>query len=72
MGYHSIIRRATEEAPIQPDEALWLLSSESDAIEMLSGAYELRKKYYGKTVRIHVLNNAQNAVSYTHLTLPTN
>ena len=48
------------EMPIDSTDALQLLSSETDVIELLSTAYVLRKKYFNKAVRIHILNNTQN------------
>ena len=45
---------------VSKETALDLISNKTDAIELLSAAYVLRKKYYNKAVRIHILNNTQN------------
>ena len=57
MKYQDII---LSEQPINSTIALDLLSNDIDTIELLSCAYSLRKKYFKKSVRIHILNNTQN------------
>ena len=37
-----------------------LQSSEIEVLSLLNAAYEVRKKFVGKSVNIHILNNAQN------------
>ncbi len=37
-----------------------LTSPEIDVFPLLNAAYEIRKKYHGKVVSIHIINNAQN------------
>ena len=57
---NSIIKKIKTEASLSNEEALSLLSSDIDTIELLSAAYVPRKKYFEKDVRIHILNNSQN------------
>lgn len=42
------------------DEALQILHGETPLYRALAAAAELREKYFGKTVRIHILDNIQN------------
>ncbi len=37
-----------------------LISPEIDVFPLINAAYEIRKKFYGKVVSIHIINNAQN------------
>ncbi|MEK9726694.1 MAG: biotin synthase BioB [Candidatus Margulisiibacteriota bacterium] len=60
MNFKDISNRISTEQKITKNEALYLLSEKVDAIDLLSLAYPLRKKYYDKSVRIHILNNSQN------------
>jgi biotin synthase len=60
MNSTSILTTAINERLITKADAMSLLSDASDTIELLHAAYALRKKYYSKSVRIHILNNAQN------------
>lgn len=41
-------------------EALALLDPKVDLLKLVDAAYQLRKHYYDKKVRIHILNNAKN------------
>lgn len=55
-----ILEKIRFEKPLSKNDGRQLLSNETDMIELLSVTYSLRKKYYNKAVRIHVLNNSQN------------
>lgn len=52
--------KISSESLLNKTEALHLISEKIDTIELLSATYPLRKKYFGKAVRIHILNNSQN------------
>lgn len=56
----NVFNKILTEASINKNDALSLLSDSIDTIELLSVAYKLRKKYFDKAVRIHILNNSQN------------
>lgn len=45
---------------LSKEEALALLSPEVDLLPLVDAAYTLRKHYFDKKVRIHILNNAKN------------
>ena len=61
MGMSATLFSAIQaETPLSIDDAVTLLSDKVDTIELLHHAYALRKKYYGKAVRVHILNNTQN------------
>ena len=53
----NVFNKISTEASINKNDALGLLSDSIDTIELLSVAYKLRKKYFDKAVRIHILNN---------------
>jgi biotin synthase len=55
-----ILHQISNETPITREAATDILSHETDMISLLSAVYPLRKKYYNKQVRIHILNNSQN------------
>ncbi len=52
--------KITSELPLTRSDALTLINDTTDMIELLSLTYPLRKKYFQKAVRIHILNNSQN------------
>ena len=60
MNTSNLLLKIEQEQPVDKDTAIALLSDDIDTIDLLSTAYKLRKKYYSKSVRIHILNNSQN------------
>lgn len=45
------------------DECLSILNGPSpDLIHVLAAAFDVRQKYFGKTVKLHILDNAQNGL----------
>ena len=60
MNLNPIFQKIKEETLLTKNEALELLSDNTDVVELLSTTYPLRKKYFEKDVRIHILNNTQN------------
>ncbi len=60
MFSNELKTKILSESRLSKREALQLISEEIDTIELLSVTYPLRKKYFNKAVRIHILNNSQN------------
>ena len=60
MNSNKLFEKILAETPLTKAEAISLLSNETDMVELLSTTYTLRKKYFQKNVRIHILNNSQN------------
>ena len=49
------------ETPFPQDVAKQILEDKSiNILSILASAYELRKKHFGNTVQVHVINNTQN------------
>lgn len=45
------------------EESIWILTSpEVDLPQLVAAAYRIRKRYFGKEVTVHILNNAQNGL----------
>ncbi len=57
---NSIFGDILKEKNLTKSQALYLISDKIDMIESMSVSYKLRKKYFDKAVRIHILNNSQN------------
>ncbi|MDA1354129.1 MAG: biotin synthase BioB [bacterium] len=54
-------RNALEGKTLSSDDATRILTDTTlDVMDLIHAAYQVRKEYWGKEVRIHVLNNAQN------------
>jgi len=45
---------------LSKDEAVALFNPEIELLDLVNAAYKLRKTYFQKKVRIHILNNAKN------------
>jgi len=59
--YQNIIDAGSQKKAILPEMARdILLSSEVELLPLLQAAFEIRKKWVGKEVTIHIINNAQN------------
>lgn len=61
--YQDMIEAVKAKAALSFNMALRILDvSDLDTFEVLSAAYYFRKKYFGKTVTAHILNNVQNGL----------
>lgn len=59
--YHSLTDRSIAGEILEKDISDKILnSSEIELLPLLNAAYEIRKKYTGKEVAVHIINNAQN------------
>ncbi len=59
--YIQLTEKSISEEPFSKKVSLQILkSSKIEILPLLNAAYEVRKKYVGKSVTIHILNNAQN------------
>ncbi|MDP8212485.1 MAG: biotin synthase BioB [Candidatus Zapsychrus exili] len=57
---HLIEQRLLNEPLSRKDAHVILSSKEIELLPLLNTAYEVRKKYFGREVTIHVINNVQN------------
>ena len=61
--YARLARRALNGVPLGEEEALWILDDEDvQLLPLLQAAYEPRRKHFGNTVKVHILNNVQNGL----------
>ena len=60
MSFNNLFNKISSEKTLTKCDGIELLSNKIDVIELLSATYALRKKYFDKAVRIHILNNSQN------------
>jgi len=59
--YSHLTQKALSDESLTKDEAISILTSEKiDLLLLLSAAYEVRKKFFGKEITLHVINNVQN------------
>ena len=59
--YSQLLQKALSNEPLAQDEARCILTSEKiDLLLTLNVAYTVRKKYFGKEITLHVINNVQN------------
>lgn len=59
--YNNLITKAISGEILSPEICKDILVSENiEVLPLLNAAYEVRKKYCGKEVLIHIINNAQN------------
>ncbi|HEV7280885.1 MAG TPA: biotin synthase BioB [Pirellulaceae bacterium] len=55
--------RVLDGTPVTADEALSILEAPDDELlEILAGAYRLRRRYFGKTVQLYFLMNAKSGL----------
>ncbi len=63
MDWKSISARVSEGGKITPKEALSLLESpNSELLDILQASYQLRYKYFGNKVSLHLLRNVKSGV----------
>jgi biotin synthase len=61
MDWKLLSNRVLDGGSIQPEEALAILeSSDDELLEILQGAYRIRKKHFGNTVSLHLLRNVKS------------
>jgi len=59
--YTQLTNQAIQNISLSREDCqLILTSSEVELLPLLHAAYETRKKNFGKTVRVHIINNGQN------------
>jgi biotin synthase len=59
--YHRLTDKSLDGEILDRETCRQILSSpEIDVFPLLNAAYEIRKKFHGKVVSIHIINNAQN------------
>jgi len=59
--YNQLADTSISEKPFTEKTSLEILTSKDiEVLSLLNAAYEVRKKFAGKSVSIHILNNAQN------------
>jgi len=59
--YTELARQSLEGAELGNDACARILSDASlEILPLLDAAFEVRKHYFGREVRVHILNNAQN------------
>lgn len=59
--YNYLTEQGLKQAPINDETAKAVLSDDTvELLPLLNAAYEVRKKFVGKQVAVHVINNAQN------------
>ena len=61
-GFYNQIRDAAVENRLPDDETCLrvLTDPDLDLLPLLNAAFAVRKRYFGKVVQVHILNNAQN------------
>ena len=61
MDWKALSARALDGETITETEALAILqSSDDELLDVLQGAYRIRKKYFGKKVSLHLLRNVKS------------
>ncbi len=59
--YSQLTARSLNGEVLSRDESLQILNSpEIELLPLLDSAFEIRKKFHGKVVSVHIINNAQN------------
>lgn len=59
--YSQLPQRSIANELLSKEDAVKILTSQDvEILPLLNAAYELRKKYFGKEITIHVINNVQN------------
>lgn len=59
----NLLQKAFSDEPLSDAEALSVLSGKDfDLMALVASAYELRHRYFGKDVTVHILNNVQNGL----------
>jgi len=61
--YESLATRALQDIPPTESEARWILDGDDvELLPLLQAAFEPRRKFFGRKVMIHILNNVQNGL----------
>ena len=60
MNSQELLQKISSESLLSKADGMRILSQDTDMLELLCTTYPLRKKYFNKAVRIHILNNSQN------------
>ncbi len=61
--YQRILQSVLKDEPLSKTDALAVLSSDRlELIQLVVTAYQIRHKYFGKEVTVHILNNVQNGL----------
>ncbi|MCD4778933.1 MAG: biotin synthase BioB [Candidatus Omnitrophica bacterium] len=59
--YSRLTQESMANEPLSKEVAVQILTSEDvDLLPLLNAAYDVRKKFFGKDITIHVINNVQN------------
>ena len=59
--YDELAKKSLGGKPLSDESCLQILTSpEVELLPLLDAAYQVRKKYTGKAVQLHIINNAQN------------
>jgi len=59
--YTQLIKKSLENGTFSEKECLEILTSKDiELLALVNAAFEVRKKYWGKTVTVHIINNVQN------------
>jgi len=63
MNWHTLAEKALRNEPITHDEALAVLQAADDELlPLLQAAFTVRKKYYGKMVKLNLIVNAKSGL----------
>src|SRR5699024_11763216 len=63
MNWHTLAEKALRNEPITHDEALAVLQAADDELlPLLQAAFTVRKKYYGKKVKLNLIVNAKSGL----------
>jgi biotin synthase len=61
FNYSKLVQQSLDDQELSPSTAVQILEDSSvELLPLLTAAYEVRKKFCGKSVTIHIINNAQN------------
>ena len=61
--YSRLAERSLRDEPPGQEDALWILDGEDvDLLLLLQAASEPRRRYFGRKVMVHILNNVQNGL----------
>ena len=59
--YNQLAQKSLTEGTISADDIRWIMEDESlELLPLLQAAFTVRQKYFGKGVKIHIINNVQS------------
>ncbi len=59
--YTELVEKSLSTGGIDPEDIKWILTeTEVELLPLLQAAYQVRYKYFGNKVKIHILNNVQS------------